>query len=36
MRACSLGFELALLLPGLMWLRQRRGSGRGGRLVGTA
>jgi hypothetical protein len=22
--ACGVGFELALLLPGLMWLRQRR------------
>ncbi len=22
--ACGIGFELALLLPGLMWLRQRR------------
>jgi hypothetical protein len=24
---CGLGFELALLLPGVMWLRQRRDSG---------
>ena len=23
-RSCGLGFELALLLPGLMWLRTRR------------
>jgi len=24
LKLCGLGFELALLLPGLMWLRQRK------------